>query len=98
MEHALQQAKKATHLYEQAQQVHGGDKLAGALARLQQAAQVQALQAAEIHKRAVRAAEACQVLHANADTRYGDIYKAAADSADGPAELAYYRNMGYANA
>jgi hypothetical protein len=90
--HADQQAKQATDLLEAAKAVKGGERLAAALAKLQDAAQVQAGKAEEIHKRAVRSAEACRVLLANAATRYGDIYKAVVNSDEtAPAELVFYK-------
>ncbi|MFF9287529.1 hypothetical protein [Streptomyces griseosporeus] len=94
-QHAHEQAKNVTRLLEQAKAVKGGDKLIGALAKLEEAANLQAAKAAEIHQRAARAAEACKALHDNADTRYGAIYKAAQDSGD-LAEMNYYREMAHA--
>ncbi|WP_331764854.1 hypothetical protein [Streptomyces sp. NBC_01238] len=90
--HAEEQAKKATKLLEDAKAVKGGEKLTGALTRLEEAAKIQADKAKEIHKRAVRAAEACAVVLANAETRYGGMYKAVVDSDEtAPAELHFYK-------
>lgn len=88
------QAQRAAKLLEQAKTVKGGDKLIRALMRLQEAAKAQEIKAAQANKRAQRANESCRVLYTNVDTRYSEIFKAAVDSADGPAELAYYRDMG----
>ncbi|MEU2873018.1 hypothetical protein ABZ769_28105 [Streptomyces olivoreticuli] len=90
--HAEEQARKATRLLEDAKAVEGGEKLAAALARLEEAAKVQAGKAEEIHKRAVRAAEGCAVVLSNVETRYGGIYRAVVDSDEtAPAELAFYK-------
>ncbi|MEU0837677.1 hypothetical protein, partial [Streptomyces sp. NPDC005969] len=90
--HAEEQAKKATKRLEDAKAVKGGEKLASALTRLEEAAKIQADKAKEIHKRAVRAAEACAVVLANAETRYGGMYKAVVDSDEtAPAELHFYK-------
>ena len=75
----------------------GGEKLVASLAKLADAAQVQATKAAEINKRAVRSQEACKTLTANTETRYGGIYKAVVDSPEtSPAEMNYYREMAHA--
>jgi hypothetical protein len=96
-QHAHEQADKVTQLLEQAQAVKGGDKLIGALTKLQEAANAQAAKAAEIHTRAVRAADACKALAANTETRWGGIYQAVVNSPEtAPAELAYYREMAHA--
>lgn len=92
--HASAQAQRAMKLLEQARTVKGGDKLLRTLTRLAEAARAQEIKAAQAHKRAQRANESCRVLYANVDTRYSEIFKAAVDSADGPAELAYYRDLG----
>lgn len=90
--HAEEQADKATKLAEEAKSVKGGDKLAGSLARCEEAAKAQAAKAQEIHTRAVRAAEACRVVLTNVEARYGGIYKAVVDSDEtAPAELAFYQ-------
>jgi hypothetical protein len=95
--HANEQVRKVTTLLEQAKAVKGGDKLVTALTKLEDAAKVQAGHAAEIHKRAVRAAEACKALHANTETRYGGIYKAVVDSPlTAPAEMMFYKEMAHA--
>jgi hypothetical protein len=93
-QHATEQARQVTQLLEQAKTVKGGERLVAALTKLQEQADLQATQAAEIHKRAVRAAEGCKALSVNADTRYGGIYKAVVDSPETtPAEMTYYREM-----
>jgi hypothetical protein len=93
--HADEQAKKVTKLLEDAKAVKGGEKLAGSLAKLQEAAAVQAGKAEDIHKRAVRAAEGCGVALANVETRYGGMYKAVVDSDEtAPAELRFYKDQG----
>ncbi|MFJ2110596.1 hypothetical protein ACIOEX_01485 [Streptomyces sp. NPDC087850] len=90
--HAISQAQKALDLLEKARGVKGGDTFLGKLTRLHEDAQRQAAEAAEIHKRAVRAADACGALLANVATRYGDMYQAVVDSPEtAPAELAYYQ-------
>jgi hypothetical protein len=95
--HAREQAKQITQLLEQARGNEGGEKLVTALTRLAEAADVQTGQAAEIHKRGVRAADACKTLNANTETRYGGIYKAVIDSAEnGPAKMTYYRETTHA--
>jgi hypothetical protein len=94
-QHAEEQAKQITKLVEAAKAVKGGDKLIASLTKLEEAAIAQASKAEEIHKRALRAAEACKALLSNADTRYGDIYRAVVDSPETkPAEMDYYREMG----
>lgn len=92
--HAAAQTKKISNLLEQAQGMKGGEKVVEKLTKLEEASKAQEEKAREVHRRAMRGAEGCQALSANADTRYGDIVRAAADSTDGPAELAYYRDMG----
>ncbi|WP_399559264.1 hypothetical protein OH809_44990 (plasmid) [Streptomyces sp. NBC_00873] len=93
--HAEEQARKATNLLEAAKAVEGGEKLAAKLARLEEAAKIQADKAKEIHKRAIRAAEACAVVLTNAETRYGGMYKAVVDSDETcTAELHFYKDQG----
>ncbi|MFD7867331.1 hypothetical protein [Streptomyces sp. NPDC059783] len=90
--HADQQAQQAQSLLERAQGVKGGDKLTGTLARLHETAKAQAAEAAEVHKRAVRSADACAATLANVATRYDGMYQAVVDSPETvPAELAYYQ-------
>ena len=90
--HADAQAANAQNLMEKARGVKGGNKLTGALTRLHDDAKTQAMEAGEIHKRAVRSADACAALLANVTTRYADMYKAVIDSPEtAPAELAYYQ-------
>lgn len=88
---AVDQATKATRLMESAKAVKGGEKLAAALTRLQEAAQIQALKAEETHRRALRAADNCKALLANVETRYGPLYQAVVDSPETePAETHFY--------
>lgn len=96
--HAVNQTKKVTQLLEQAKGKEGGEKLVAELSRLEESAKAQEGKAREVVKRAARAIDACQAVSANVEVRYGDIYRAAADSPDGPAELNYYRDLGYAHA
>lgn len=89
--HADAQAAKATRLAEDARSVKGGDKLLSSLAKLEEAAKVQAARADEVHKRAVRAADACKAVLANVETRYGALYQAVVDSPEtAPAETHFY--------
>jgi len=96
--HAANQTKKISSLLEQAKAVKGGEKLVEKLTKLEEASKLQEAAAREVHRRAVRSAEGCKALFANTETRYGDIVRAAADSADGPADLKYYRDLGLTNA
>lgn len=90
--HANGQAQQAQSLLERAQGVKGGDKLTGTLARLHEDAKAQAAEAAEVHKRAIRSADACAATLANVATRYDGMYQAVVDSPETvPAELAYYQ-------
>ncbi|MFE1767205.1 hypothetical protein ACFW81_23680 [Streptomyces angustmyceticus] len=90
--HAEAQASKATALMESARAVKGGTKLIAALVKTSDAAKAQAGQAEQIHKRAVRAADRCTAILANAQTRYGGMYKAVVDSDEtSPAEMAFYQ-------
>ncbi|WP_399553832.1 hypothetical protein OG473_39870 (plasmid) [Streptomyces anulatus] len=90
--HAEGQAQQAQKLLEQAKGVKGGDKLATALSRLTEDAKKQATEAGEIHKRAVRSADACAAALTNVATRYGGMYQAVVDSPETiPAEFAYYQ-------
>ncbi|MFJ5294567.1 hypothetical protein [Streptomyces sp. NPDC088348] len=93
--HADDQAAKITKLLEQAKSVKGGEKLTGKLTKLEESAKTQAGKAEEIHKRAIRAADACRTVLANAETRYGGMYKAVVDSDEtAPAELSFYQDLG----
>ena len=90
--HADQQAQDAGRLVEAARSAEAGAKYIGTLTRLQEAAQIQAAQADEIHKRALRGAEHCRTTLNNAQTRYGGIYQAVVDSPEtSPAELDFYK-------
>ncbi|MER6917092.1 hypothetical protein ABT354_36090 [Streptomyces sp. NPDC000594] len=94
------EARDCQRLAEQAKGVEGGQKLAGKLAKLADAAKAQAVEAAELHKRARRAAEMCKVVLTNIGTRYAPLYKAVVDSDETkPAELRFYNDKGsYASA
>jgi hypothetical protein len=95
--HAQEQAKEITQLLEQARAVEGGEKLVADLTRLAETADVQTGKAAEIHKRGVRAADACKTLNTNTETRYGGIYRAVVDSGEtAPAKMSYYQEMTHA--
>lgn len=87
-------------LAEQARGVKGGQKLVVTLNRLAEAAKNQATEAAELAKRAQRAAEICKVVLTNIQTRYAPLYKAVVDSDETkPAELRFYNDKGtYASA
>jgi hypothetical protein len=90
--HADEQAKQVTTLLEQAKAVEGGTSLVAVLTKLEEHAKTQAGKAEEIHKRALRAAEAAKAVVTNSETRYGDIYKAVADSPEArPAKMTYYQ-------
>jgi hypothetical protein len=92
-EHAKMQALACEKILEQGRSVKGGDKLIAKLARLHEQAQTQAAKAEEIHKRALRAADACNSALSNARTRYDGIYQAVVDSDEtAPAEMAFYRD------
>ena len=89
--HAEEQNKKVTDRLEQARGKETGGDLIGDMVKLQEKTAVQARQAAELHKRAIRAAEATTVLLANVSTRYGGIYMAVCNSPlTKPAELDFY--------
>lgn len=93
-QHAREQLKQIVQLLEQARTVKGGAKLVAALTKLADQAKVQADKAQDIHRRAIRSGEACTVLTANTDTRYGAIYQAVLDSPEtSPAEMAFYQDM-----
>lgn len=88
---AVEKATKAARLQEAAKAVKGGEKVAVALLRLQENAQIQALKAQELHRRALRAADNTRALLANAKTRYEPLYRAVVDSPEtSPAETAFY--------
>ncbi|MFB8122138.1 hypothetical protein ACFVG1_13200 [Streptomyces bacillaris] len=90
--HAETQAQAALNLLENTKTIKGGEKLSAALTRLHDNAKQQALEAAELHKRTVRAADHCQATLANVATRYGGLYQAVIDSPETvPAELTYYK-------
>jgi hypothetical protein len=89
--HAHDQNKEVTTLLEQARTKSPGDAVIGHLTKLQERTALQAHQAAELLKRAIRAAESTTVLLANVTTRYGGIYKAVCDSPlEIPGELDFY--------
>lgn len=99
VQHAEDQAAKATLYLEQAKAVHAkhagtaqGRQDVAALAKLAEAAKVQVSKAEDIRRTAVRAAESCRVVLTNAQTRYGGIYQAVVDSPlTTPNELDFYR-------
>lgn len=79
--------------------IAAGEKVVHKLGKLAEAAQVQADQAADVHKRALRAADACQALLSNVNTRYRPIFQAVVDSPETrPAEMRFYRDRGYTTA
>ena len=89
--HADAQADRALRLLEDAKTVQGGDKLTGALAKLHDTARAQAGKAEEVHKQALRSAEAARTVLANTTTRYQAMYQAVVDSPETtPAEAAFY--------
>jgi hypothetical protein len=88
---AIEYATKASKLLEEAKAVKGGEKLAAALTRLQETAQLQAMKAGETHRRAVRAADTCRALVSNLKTRYEPLYQAVVNSPEtSPAETNFY--------
>ncbi|MFH9425471.1 hypothetical protein [Streptomyces sp. NPDC017529] len=92
---AEDEAKDCQQLAEQAKAVEGGEKLAARLTQLADHAKAQAAEAAELHKRAQRAAEMCKVVLTNIGTRYAPLYKAVVDSDETkPAELRFYNDKG----
>ncbi|MFG2895061.1 hypothetical protein [Streptomyces sp. NPDC048248] len=92
---AQDEAKDCQQLAEQAKSVKGGEKLAGKLTQLADKAKAQATEAAELAKRATRAAEMCKVVLTNIGTRYAPLYKAVVDSDETkPAELRFYNDKG----
>ncbi|MDX3342710.1 hypothetical protein PV409_32650 [Streptomyces sp. ME02-6979.5a] len=97
---AEDEAKDCQQLADQAKAVEGGEKLAAKLSRLADSAKAQATEAAELSKRAQRAAEMCRVVLTNIGTRYAPLYKAVVDSDETkPAELRFYNDKGsYATA
>ncbi len=92
---AEDEAKDCQKLAEQAKSVEGGEKLAAKLTKLADQAQAQVTEAAELAKRARRAAEMCKVVLTNIGTRYAPLYKAVVDSDETkPAELRFYSDKG----
>ncbi|PJN36610.1 hypothetical protein CG747_32240 [Streptomyces sp. CB02959] len=90
---AEDEATDCQGLADQAKAVEGGEKLAAKLTRLADQAKAQATEAAELHKRAKRAAEMCRVVLTNIGTRYAPLYKAVVDSDETkPAELRFYND------
>ncbi|MEU5322990.1 hypothetical protein AB0G67_40500 [Streptomyces sp. NPDC021056] len=93
---AENEAKDCQKLAEQAKSVKGGEKLIAELNRLADAAKNQAAEAAELAKRAHRAAEMCKVVLTNIQTRYQPLYQAVVDSDEvKPAEMRFYNDKGY---
>lgn len=96
---AQDQASECLNLLEQAKSVKGGDKVVGTLTSLADNAKSQVAKAADVHKRALRAADSCKSLLANVRTRYEPVFKAVVDSPETrPAELKFYADHGYAPA
>ncbi|WP_228184104.1 hypothetical protein [Streptomyces anulatus] len=97
---AEDESRDCQQLAAQAKAVEGGEKLAAKLSRLADSAKAQAAEAAELRKRAQRAAEMCRVVLTNIGTRYAPLYKAVVDSDETkPAELRFYNDKGsYATA
>ncbi|MCX4673631.1 hypothetical protein OG453_44555 [Streptomyces sp. NBC_01381] len=96
---AEEQAKEIQQLVEDAKGVKGGEKLIGHLEKLVERATIQAGKAEELHKRAVRAADACKALIANIETRYQPLYQAIVDSDESTSpELRFFRDAGYTKA
>ncbi|MFL0028410.1 hypothetical protein ACJBCE_36415 [Streptomyces sp. NBUL23] len=92
---AEDESRDCQQLAEQAKAVKGGEKLAAKLSRLADSAKAQATEAAELRKRAQRAAEMCRVVLTNISTRYAPLYKAVVDSDETkPAELRFYNDKG----
>ncbi|THA53276.1 hypothetical protein E6R62_19130 [Streptomyces sp. A1136] len=92
---AEDEARDCQDLADQAKAVEGGEKLAAKLTKLADAAKAQATEAAELHKRAKRAAEMCKVVLTNIGMRYAPLYKAVVDSDETkPAELRFYNDKG----
>jgi hypothetical protein len=97
--HAEEQAKHVTRLAEQAKAAKGGEKVLAALAKVQETTDLQAQQATELHKRALKGAENTTVLLSNVQTRYGLIYQAVCNSPlTKPAELDFYNDRSAARA
>lgn len=92
---AEDESRDCQQLADQAKAVKGGEKLAAKLSRLADSAKAQATEAAELRKRAQRAAEMCRVVLTNIGTRYAPLYKAVVDSDETkPAELRFYSDKG----
>ncbi|MFE9222981.1 hypothetical protein ACFYN3_42930 [Streptomyces lavendulae] len=92
---AQTEAKDCQDLADQAKAVAGGEKLAAKLTKLAEEAKGQAVEAADLHRRAKRAAEMCKVVLTNIGTRYAPLYKAVVDSDETkPAELRFYNDKG----
>lgn len=96
---AEEQFAECQQLLEQAKAVEGGGKVIGTLNKLADTAKEQTVKAQEVHKRALRAAEACKTLLGNVRTRYEPVFQAVVDSPETrPAELNFYRDRGYSPA
>ncbi|MEU1098814.1 hypothetical protein ABZ389_37135, partial [Streptomyces sp. NPDC005877] len=95
---AEEQAQEVNRLLEQAKSdtTQAGENVIGKLARLADDAKAQGDKAADVHRRALRAAEACKTLLTNVRTRYEPVFRAVVDSPETrPAELSFYRDRGY---
>lgn len=92
---AEDEATDCQRLAEQGKGVKGGEKLVATLDRLAEAAKNQAVEAAELTKRAQRAAEMCKVVLTNIQTRYAPLYQAVVDSDEiKPGEMRFYNDKG----
>jgi hypothetical protein len=88
---AVELARRAHGLAEDAKSIAGGPHLVGVLTRLAERAKALRDRAEEIEKSAHRGREAVAVLASNAETRHGGIYKAVVDSPlTAPAEREFY--------
>ncbi|WP_330479972.1 hypothetical protein OG301_39205 (plasmid) [Streptomyces platensis] len=98
---AEEQAKEVTDLLEEAKspKVKAGEKLIAKLEKLADNAKVQAMKAEEVHKRALRAADACKALLSNVKTRYEPLFMAVVNSPEiKMPELNFFRDHGYEKA
>ncbi len=88
---AVELARRAQGLAEDAKSIQGGPNLVGLLNRLAERARALRDRAEDIEKSAHCGREAVTVLVANAETRHGGIYKAVVDSPlTAPAEREFY--------
>lgn len=91
--HAHKQFNRAATLLEKARKISGGDALITDLTSLAESTAQQVIHAGELHRDAVRAAEATTSLLVNVQARYGEVYKAICNSPlTSPAELDFYND------